>query len=291
VNTSEAALDTGIGSPGIIRKPHIRIRPPSRWSPINIKELWHFRDLLTTFAMRDVKLRYRQTVLGALWVVLQPLAGAGIFSVVFGRVAGLSGDGVPYFLFSYIGLLGWNVFASTVSKSSGSLVAGSGLISKIYFPRLILPLSVVFSTLIDFGVALAMGVVLMATSHVGPGPGIVLMPVWFVLFLLLALGVGLISSALNVSYRDIGYIVPVAVQFLLFASPVAYSVSSVPKNLQFFYAVNPLSGLLEAFRWSMLNTTPPNWGWVVYSTIFSIGLFIAGAYAFKSLERKFADVI
>jgi lipopolysaccharide transport system permease protein len=253
--------------------------------------MWHFRDLFTTFAMRDVKLRYRQTVLGAVWVILQPLAGAGIFSIVFGRVAGLSGDGVPYFLFSYISLLAWNVFASTVTKSSISTVSGAGLISKIYFPRLILPISVIFSTLIDFGVGLAMGVVLMATSHVHPSAAIALLPVWFVLILMLALGVGLISSALNVSYRDIGYIVPVAVQFLLFASPVAYSVSSIPQSLHLFYALNPISGLVEAFRWSMLNTSPPTWSWVIYSAVFSVVLFIAGAYAFKSLERKFADVI
>jgi lipopolysaccharide transport system permease protein len=253
--------------------------------------MWLFRDLLTTFAMRDVKLRYRQTVLGAAWVILQPLAGAGIFSIVFGRVAGLSGDGVPYFLFSYVGLLAWNVFGSTVTKSSISLVSGAGLISKIYFPRLILPLSVVFSTLIDFGVALGMGIVLLATSHVSPGAGIALLPVWVVLLLLLALGVGLIASALNVSYRDIGYIVPVAVQFLLFASPVAYALSSVPESLHLFYNLNPITGLLEAFRWSMLNTAAPAWGWVLYSAIFSVVLFVVGAYSFKSLERKFADVI
>ena len=289
--SSQVALDAGTAAPAPSRKPLIRIRPPSRWAPINVREMWHFHDLLTTFAMRDVKLRYRQTILGAAWVILQPLAGAGIFSVVFGRVAHLSGDGVPYFLFSYVGLLGWNVFASTVNKSSISLVAGAGLISKIYFPRLILPLAVVFSTAIDFGVALVMGVVLMVTNHISPGPAIALLPVWFLLLLLMALGVGLICSALNVSYRDIGYIVPVAVQFLLFAAPVAYSVKSVPKSLHLFYALNPLTGLIEGFRWSVLNTSAPHWGWVIYSVITSVGVFVIGAYAFKSLERKFADVI
>src|SRR4051812_32677377 len=277
--STDIALDAS-KAPAVVRKPLIRIRPASRWSPINLREMWHFKDLLTTFAMRDVKLRYRQTVLGAAWVILQPLAGAGIFSVVFGRVAHLSGDGVPYFLFSYVGLLAWNIFASTVNKSSVSLVAGAGLISKIYFPRLIMPLSVVFSTGIDFGVALVMGVVLMITSHVAPGGGIILLPVWCLLLLLLALGVDLIASALNVSYRDIGYIVPVAVQFLLFASPVAYSISSVPQSLQTLYYLNPLTGLLEAFRWSVIDTPAPEWGWVVYSAVVCVALFVAGAYAF-----------
>lgn len=291
MSTSDVALDTGDRLPSADRKPQIRIRPPSRWAPLNVGELWHFRDLLTTFATRDVKLRYRQTVLGAAWVILQPLLGAGIFSVVFGRVAHLSGDGVPYFLFSYVGLLAWNIFSSTINKSSTSLVQGAGLISKIYFPRLILPLSVVFSTAIDFGVAFVMGCVLMALSGVAPGWAILLLPVWCLLLLLLALGCGLLASALNVSYRDIGYIVPVVVQFLLFASPVAYAVSSVPQSLHLFYAVNPLSGLLEAFRWSVLDTSPPAWSWIVYSAIASVGMFVAGAYSFKSLERKFADVI
>lgn len=291
MSSTEAAIDGPGALPVTSRKPQVRIRPPSRWAPINLRELWHFRDLLTTFATRDVKLRYRQTILGVAWVVLQPLAGAGIFSVVFGRVAKFSGEGVPYFLFSYTGLLAWNVFASTVNKSSTSLVQGAGLISKIYFPRLILPLSVVFSTMIDFGVALVMGAFLMADAGIRPGPAVALLPVWFVLLLLMALGIGLITSALNVSYRDIGYIVPVAIQFLLFASPVAYGLSTVPKSVHLFYELNPLTGLLEAFRWSMLDVQAPHWGWVAYSVVASLALFVAGGYAFKRLERKFADVI
>ena len=273
------------------RKPFVTIRPPSRWVPINLREMWHFHDLLTTFAIRDVKLRYRQTLLGVAWVILQPLAGAGILSVVFGQVANLPSDGVPYFLFSYVGFLAWNVFSSTFSKSSSSLVASAPLISKIYFPRLILPLSVSFSTVLDFGVALVMGAVLMALNGVTPGAGIVLLPVLFVLLLLLGLGAGLIAAALNVSYRDIGYMVPVAVQLLLFASPVAYSVSAVPQNLQKWYLLNPLSGLLEAFRWSVLDVGTLRVGALVYSAIFSVMLFIGGAYVFRNLERKFADVI
>ena len=192
---------------------------------------------------------------------------------------------------TYISFLAWNVFSSTLTKSSGSLILGSALISKIYFPRLILPLSVSFSTLLDFAVALAMGVGLMFLNGVSPGAKVLLFPVWFVLLLLLALGAGLIAAALNVSYRDIGYMLPVAVQLLLFASPVAYAVSSVPQNLQTLYLLNPLSGLLEAFRWSMLGVGELRVAAVIYSAVFSIVLFVSGAYAFRSLERKFADVI
>jgi lipopolysaccharide transport system permease protein len=280
-------------TPGLApqRKPFVTIRPPSRWVPINLREMWHFHDLLTTFAIRDVKLRYRQTLLGVAWVILQPLAGAGILSVVFGQVANLPSDGVPYFLFSYVGFLAWNVFSSTLTKSSASLLASSPLISKIYFPRLILPLSVTFSTVLDFVVAAVMGAVLLAWNGITPGAGILLMPVIFVLLLLRALGAGLIAAALNVSYRDIGYMLPVAVQLLLFASPVAYSVSAVPQNLQKWYLLNPLSGLLEAFRWSVLGVGDLRVGALVYSAIVSVALFIVGGSSFRSLERKFADVI
>jgi lipopolysaccharide transport system permease protein len=277
--------------PSPSRRPYVTIRPPSRWVPINVRELWHFHDLLMTFAGRDVKLRYRQTLLGGLWVILQPLAGAGIFTVVFGRVAHLPSDGVPYFLFAYMGLLAWNAFSQTLTRSSISLLGGANLIAKIYFPRLILPLSVVFSTLIDSAVALAMGGVLMALNGVAPGPGVLLLPVWFLLLLMMAMGIGLTTSALNVSYRDVGFVVPVVVQFLLFASPVAYAVSAVPHSLHFFYLLNPLTGLLEAFRWSILGSGHPDWAGVVYSAVASVVLFVAGGYAFKSLERKFADVI
>jgi lipopolysaccharide transport system permease protein len=291
MNVVDADARLEASGPSAPRKPYVTIRPPSRWVPINLREMWHFHDLLTTFAIRDVKLRYRQTLLGVGWVVLQPLAGAGILSIVFGRVANLPSEGVPYFLFSYVGFLAWNVFSSTLTKSSSSLLMSSALISKIYFPRLILPLSVSFSTLLDFSVALAMGAALMALNGVSPGAGVLLVPVWFLLLLLLALGAGLIASALNVSYRDVGYMLPVAVQLLLFASPVAYAVSAVPEDLQTWYLLNPLSGLLEAFRWSLLDVGELRVAAVLYSAAFSVVLFIVGAYAFRSLERKFADVI
>ena len=272
-------------------RPFLTIQPTSGWQAINLRELWQFRDLLVTLAQRDVKLRYRQTALGALWVLLQPLMAAGIFSFVFGKVAKLPSDGLPYFLFSYAGLLGWNAFSATLGKSSGSLLGNAGLVSKVYFPRLVLPLSVVFSTLIDFAVALSLMAVLMVVYHVAPTAGLLLLPVWLALIILLAVGVGMYASALTVSYRDVGFILPVLTQFLLYASPVAYAVSAVPPHLRFVYFLNPLSGLLEAFRWSLLGTGHLDARIVAYSTVVTLLVFVGGALSFKKMERKFADVI
>ena len=272
-------------------KPYLTIQPTSGWQAINLRELWQFRDLLLTLAQRDVKLRYRQTALGALWVLLQPLMAAGIFSFVFGKVAKLPSDGLPYFVFAYAGLLGWNAFSSTLTKASGCLLQNANLVSKVYFPRLVLPLSVVFSTLIDFAVALGLMVVLMAVYHVAPTAALLLLPVWLALIVLLAVGVGLYASALTVTYRDVQYVLPVITQFLLYASPVAYAVSAVPAHLRLVYFINPLSGLLEAFRWSLLGTGHLDARIVAYSVLVTLLVFAGGALSFKKMERKFADVI
>jgi len=273
-------------------KPTLSIVPTSGWQAINLPELWQFRDLLTTLAQRDVKLRYRQTSLGVLWVILQPLLAAGIFSFVFGKVAKLPApNGIPYLVFSYAGLLAWNAFSSTLTKTSSCLLQNSNLVSKVYFPRLALPLSTVFSTLIDFGVAFVVMIILMLVNHVVPTLGILLLPVWLLLIVLLALGVGLYASALMVSYRDIQYVLPVVTQFLLYASPVAYSASLVPAKYRLIFEINPLTGLLEAFRWSLLGVGNFPLAAVTYSAIITVVVLVAGAFSFKSMERKFADVI
>ncbi|MCC6730591.1 MAG: ABC transporter permease [Chthonomonadales bacterium] len=274
-----------------VEKPALVIRPASGWQAVNLREIWRFRDLLLTLAGRDVKLRYRQTALGAIWVVLQPLVGAGIFSFVFGRVAKLPSDGVPYFLFSYAGLLGWNAFSATLTKSSQSLVGNAGLVSKVYFPRLVLPLSSVPSVLIDFAVALGMMAALMCLNGVAPHWGLLLLPVWLAVLLGLALGMGLIFSALMVTYRDVMHVLPVLTQMLLYASPVAYAVSAVPERLRSVYLLNPLSGLLEAFRWSLLGTGHLRPAYVAYSAGFTLVVLAAGAFSFRRMERRFADVI
>lgn len=273
-------------------KPHLTIQPTAGWQAINLRELWQFRDLLTTLAQRDVKLRYRQTSLGVVWVILQPLLAAGIFSFVFGKVAKLPAPaGIPYLVFSYAGLLAWNAFSSTLGKTSSCLLANSNLVSKVYFPRMALPLSTVFSTLIDFGVALLMMVVLMVINHVVPTVAVLLLPVWLLLVVLLAMGVGLYTSALMVSYRDVGYILPVATNFLLYASPVAYTAARIPAKYKLIFDANPLTGLLEGFRWSLLGTAHPAWSLVGYAAAVSVIVFVLGAFSFKKMERKFADVI
>jgi lipopolysaccharide transport system permease protein len=272
-------------------KPYITIRPSSGWQAINLRELWQFRDLLLAFAQRDVKLRYRQTALGVVWVILQPLLAAGIFSFVFGKVAKLPSDGLPYFVFSYAGLLGWNAFSATLTKVSGCLLQNSNLVSKVYFPRMVLPLSTVFSTLIDFGVAFAMMAVMMAIYHVALTPGILLLPVWLALLVMLALGCGLYAAALTVSYRDVQYMLPVLTQLLLYAAPVAYAISKVPEHLRAIYLLNPIAGLIMAFRWSLLGTGRLDAGATAYAVLVTIAVFAGGAFSFKKMERKFADVI
>lgn len=272
-------------------KPYLLIEPRAGWQALSVKELWQYRDLLMTLAWRDVKLRYRQTALGVIWVVLQPLIAAGLFSFVFGKVAKLPSDGLPYFLFAYAGLLGWSAFSSTLTKSSGCLLQNAQLVSKVYFPRLVLPLSTVFSSLIDFGVALIMLAVMMLVMGLHPGIGVLLLPVWLALILLLSVGLGLFASALTVTYRDVQYVLPVLTQFLMYASPVAYALSAVPMHLRWLYHLNPLSTLLEGFRWSLLGVGYLETGAITYSALVSVGIFIWGAFAFKKMERKFADVI
>jgi lipopolysaccharide transport system permease protein len=272
-------------------EPHLIIRPASRWAAIDFKELWQFRDLLLTLAGRDVKLRYRQTALGVIWVVLQPLLAAGIFSFVFGKVAKLPADGVPYFLFSYAGLLAWNAFYGTLTKSSGCLVQNAQLVSKVFFPRLVLPLSTVYSALVDFAVALGMMAVLLVMNGIPLHAGVLLLPVWLALILMLALGFGLFCAALMVTYRDVQYVLPVVTQFVMYASPVAYAVSAVPQHLRAVYMLNPLAGLLEAFRWSLLGRGTLQTGAVVYAALFAVVVFVGGTFAFKRMEGRFADVI
>jgi lipopolysaccharide transport system permease protein len=272
-------------------EPFLIIRPTSGWAALNLREVWQFRDLLFTLAGRDLKLRYKQTALGVIWVVLQPLMAAGIFSFVFGKVAKLPSDGVPYLLFSFAGLLGWNLFSNTLTKTSGCLVGNAQLISKVFFPRLVLPLSSVPSALVDFGVAAGMMVVMMFVYRVGPGWGLVLAPVWLVMLLMIAMGIGLCTAALSVSYRDVQYILPVFVQILLYASPVAYSVSAVPANLRVFYYVNPLTAPLEGLRGSILGGAMPGWGGVAWAGGVAVGLMGVGMMSFKRMERRFADVI
>lgn len=287
------------GSTEFVRRgpPLLSICPSARWRPLDLGETWRFRDLLLSLATRDLKLRYKQTALGIVWVLVQPLLAAGIFGIVFGMVAKLPTDDVPPFLFAYTGLLGFNLFNNTVVRASACLLGNQQLITKVFFPRLILPLSTVPSVLVDFAVAAGLMVVLMAgyhhSIHTSVG-ALLLLPVWVVLTLLMSLGIGLCASALTVQYRDVQYILPVALQMLQFASPIAYAITKVSSpTLKLFFMVNPLTGLIQAFDWSLLGApVPPPSAWsVAYAAVVGGVLIVAGAFGFKRMERMFADVI
>ena len=273
-------------------KPLHTIRTRTGMASLELGELWAYRDLLLAFAMRDVRLRYRQTALGAIWVVLQPLLAAAIFSFVFGRIAKFSSGNVPYFVFAFAGMLCWNVFSATVTKSSASLLQNTNLVSKVYFPRLIMPMAPGASTLIDAGISLVLLFILMGINGVMPTMAILLAPVFIALTLMIGLGVSFIAAALSVTYRDVQYVIPVMVNLLMYISPVAYAADVVPAgNSRFLFFLNPLTPIFDAFRWSVLGVGQPQWGFLAYSLVAGIVLFWGGAMIFRNLEQGFADVI
>lgn len=284
-------MSTGSGAPAPRSSQHTVIVPPGRFALPRPRELWEAREVLYRFGIRDVVLRYRQTVVGVAWVLIQPLAAAGIFSIVFGQVADLSSQGVPYFAFTYVGMLAWNLFSGVVSRSAPSLVSNQALVSKVFFPRMLVPLGTVASVLLDFVVALMLAVVLLIVYGINPGWPVLLLPVWVLLIVMMATGIGLVVSALMVRYRDVGYFLPWAVQIMLYASPVAYSVAEVPERLQLLFSLNPLTWYLEEFRYSLLaQPAPPAWQ-IVASVVLAVVVLFGGAVAFQSWERDFADVI
>ncbi len=279
------------GTGGAEQRPTLVLRRTRGWASLRLGEIWQARDLLRSLADRDVKLRYRQTALGVSWVVLQPLITTAVLSFAFGRIAKLSSAGVPFLLFVFVGMLIWNNFQLTFVRMSGSLTVAADLVSKVYFPRMILPLATIASALIDFVVGLAILAALLLVYGAAPPLQILLLPFWLVVALMLALGIGLVASALQVRFRDIGLIVPVVGTFSLFASPVAYAMSSVPAGTRTLLWLNPLSGVLEGARWSVFGGAFPPAGWVAYSVAACAVLAVAGAVVFRRLERGFADVI
>lgn len=272
---------------------YIKITPSRGWVGLDIPELLRFRHLLVAFAERDVKLRYKQTLLGVAWVIVQPLFAAGIFSFVFGVVAGMkTTSGESYFMFSLAGLVAWNIFGNTLTKASVSMVGNTHLVTKVYFPRLILPMSTTASTMVDFAAPAVLLLILELASGRVPGWALLLVPVWALLALMLALGLGLIAAALTIDYRDVQYLLPLVTPFLLYASPVAYDVSHVPVRFQpLYYTVNPMASIIEAFRWSMIGGQAPQWPYLAYASVCSVVVFLLGAAIFRRTERRVADVI
>jgi len=270
---------------------HVVIRPATRWAALDVRELWAFRDLLVMLIQRDVKLRYKQTALGVLWVVLQPLVAALIFAVIFGRFANLPSDGVPYLLFVFAGLLPWNLFAGALQRAGNSLVGDSRLISKVYFPRMVIPMASASAVLIDFLVALVVMFGLLLLNAWPLTWNVLGLPALLAITLLLSVGFSLIISALNVYYRDFMYALPFAIQVMMYATPVVYSIDIVPEALQPIFALNPLVGVVEGFRWALLGTGTFPLLPVALSLVTGVVLFVAGALIFQRVEQNFADVI
>jgi lipopolysaccharide transport system permease protein len=274
-----------------VRQVRIVITAPSRWALPSIPRLWEAREVLVRFSVRDITLRYRQTALGVVWVILQPLLAAGVLTFVFSKVAKLPSGGVPPLVYTFAGLLIFNLMNSIISRGSNSLVQNSSLVSKVYFPRLLVPLSTAGSALMDFTVSLIFMGVLLAVYGVSPGLAVVLLPVWVVLTVCLAAGIAFIASALTVSYRDVQYVIPFLLQIILYGSPVAYSLGKVSPHYRIIYDLNPMTWLLDDMRWSLLHQPEPSVVLLALSVVFPLAVLLFGSFVFQQRERGFADVI
>lgn len=270
--------------------PTVVIQPTRGLASLQLRALWEYRELLYFLVWRDVKVRYKQTALGVAWIVLQPVVSMVIFSGLFGVLLRAPSGDVPYPLFLYAGLLPWNYFAGSLNRASTSLVNSAHLISKVYFPRLVVPLSGVLSGLVDFGVAASVFVVLMVWYRVTPTPAILLLPLFVLLAMATALGFGLWLSALNVRFRDVNYLVPFLVQVWMYLTPVVYAVTLIPERFRWLLALNPMTGVVEGFRWALLGAQPPGALFAV-SVLITLAVLVGGAFFFRATERTFADVI
>jgi len=272
--------------------PITHIKASEGWASLNLRELWEFRELLYFFTWRDIKVRYKQTVLGASWAILQPLFAMLIFSIVFGKLAKMPSDGIPYPIFSYAALVPWMFFSNGISKASASLVGGSNLLKKIYFPRMALPISATLGGLVDFVLAFSVLILMMIFYGIMPTGNVIWLPFLLILILVTSLGVSFWLSAMNVQFRDVKYVVPFFIQAWMFITPVVYPASLITSDFwKAVYALNPMVGVIEGFRWALLGTdTAPGWLMVI-STFVSVGLLISGAFYFRRMERTFADVV
>jgi lipopolysaccharide transport system permease protein len=268
----------------------IVIEPAKPWAAIDLPDLWAYRELLYFLVWRDLKVRYKQTVLGLGWVVFQPLFMTIIFTIFLGRLVRVPSDGVPYSLFAYAGIMFWTFFSGAVSNTGNCLVGNAQLITKVYFPRLIIPMAAIIARLVDFGVAFVILVGLMLYYHINITPRVILVPLLTLLLACLALAFGLWTSALNVKYRDVGIALPVLIQLWMFVSPIVYPLSLVPAQWQLAYSLNPLAGIIEAFR-SVLFGTKLHWTSLTISVSMTVVFLVYAAYAFQSREKTFADII
>ncbi len=270
--------------------PTIIIEPPKRWVPVNWREIWEYRELLYFFVWRDLKVRYKQTAIGVSWVVIKPFFSMVVFTLFFGNVLKVPSDGVPYAIFSFAGILPWNLFADGLGRSTGSMLENAGILTKVYIPRLILPIASVISPVVDFFVALVIFILIMPLFHYVPTVNVVAVPLFIAFTVFTALSLGLWLASFAVKYRDIIHAVPFLIQIGFFVSPVIYPVTILPPSMKFLYSLNPMAGIIDGFRWAFLGTAAPG-----PSIFISLGvvivMFISGLFFFRSVEQYFADIV
>jgi lipopolysaccharide transport system permease protein len=267
------------------------IKPSSGWSALNLRDLWIYRELVYFMTWRDLKVRYKQSVLGVGWAILQPFMTMLVFSVFFGRLAKVPSDGVPYPIFSYTALIPWTLFSKSLHDASRSLVMSSHMITKVYFPRMILPLASVLAGVVDFLIAFIVLVGMMIFYGITPTADIWMLPFFLILAMITTIGVALWLSALNVLYRDINYILPFLTQFWMYITPIAYSSTMVPEKWRYLYAINPMSGVVDGFRWTLLGVGQQPGITTLISTVVAVVMLISGMFYFKRMERQFADMV
>ena len=273
-----------------IEVPILKIRPPKKWVPVNFHELWEYRELLISFVSRDIKIRYKQTALGFLWAIIQPFFMMVVFTLFFGGFAKIPSDGVPYPLFSFAALIPWTLFSEGLTRSTMSMVSNAGIMTKVYFPRLIMPISGIISPLVDFFIAFIFLLIMMAYYGFIPTIAIVTLPLFILLALATSLAIGLWLSSLNIIYRDFQHVLPFLIQIGLYASPIVYPSSIIPVQYRLLYGLNPMAGVIEGFRWALLGTNPPEL-MVLVSICVVIVLLIGGLFYFNRMEQYFADVV
>jgi lipopolysaccharide transport system permease protein len=271
--------------------PHVRIQASTGWVGLKLGELWDYHELIFFLTWRDIKVRYKQTALGAAWAVLQPIFTMLVFSLFFGRLAGMKSDGVPYPIFAFTALVPWTFFAYGLAQASNSVVASENLIKKVYFPRLIIPISTVLSGAVDFALAFAVLLAMMGFYRIAPTLNVVWLPFFFLLAVATSLGVGLWLSALNVQYRDVRYVIPFLTQFWLFATPIAYPSSLLQEPWRSIYGLNPMVGVVEGFRWALLGSGSAPGPMIGVSAVAATALLVGGALYFRRMEKTFADLV
>jgi lipopolysaccharide transport system permease protein len=271
--------------------PEVIIEPAGNWFSLRLKELWTYRELLYFFIWREIKVRYKQTVLGASWAVLQPFLTMVIFSVIFGRIANLDSEGIPYPIFTFAALLPWQLFSRALSDASGSLVGAQSMITKVYFPRLFLPMAAVLSGLVDFAIAFVVMFGLMIYYGITPTLALLTIPLFLLLTIITAMAVGMWLSAINVKYRDVKYVTPFLIQLWLFGTPIAYSAKLIPEQFRILYGLNPMAGVVNGFRWALLGQEASLDPLLFPSIIMVLVLFISGLIYFQRTEQTFADIV